>query len=87
MRNVSQLILIDQIEPMIHDMRCKKVVIASDLAALYGASTKRLIEQVKRNASRFPTDFMFQLTAEEKAEVVASLLNSPRATGKRLWLS
>ncbi len=44
----------------------------ADLAALYGVSTKRLNEQVKRNRLRFPRDFMFQLTAGEKAEVVAN---------------
>ncbi|MBN2371597.1 MAG: ORF6N domain-containing protein [Vicinamibacteria bacterium] len=44
----------------------------SDLATIYGVSTTRLNEQVKRNRGRFPDDFMFQLTAEEKAEVVAN---------------
>lgn len=52
-------------------IRDKKVMIDRDLAELYGVSTKRLNEQVKRNAKRFPDDFMFQLTAEEKEEVVA----------------
>lgn len=45
-------------------------MIDKDLAELYGVPTKRLNEQVKRNAKRFPEDFMFQLTAEEKEEVV-----------------
>lgn len=43
----------------------------ADLADLYGTTTKRLNEQVKRNRGRFPEDFMFQLTDKEKAEVVA----------------
>ncbi len=43
-----------------------------DLAELYGVETKRLNEQVKRNIDRFPSDFMFQLSKEEKDEVVAS---------------
>ena len=42
-----------------------------DLAALYGVQTKRLNEQVKRNRDRFPSDFLFQLTADEKTEVAA----------------
>jgi len=42
-----------------------------DLAEIYGVETKRLNEQVKRNSKRFPADFMFQLTTEEKHEVVA----------------
>jgi hypothetical protein len=52
-------------------VRGDKVVIDADLAAFYGVSTKRLNEQVKRNARRFPTDFAFRLNIEEKAEVVA----------------
>ena len=47
-------------------------MIDKDLAELYGVTTKRLNEQVKRNRKRFPEDFMFQLTEEEKAEVVAN---------------
>jgi len=43
-----------------------------DLALLYGVPTKRLNEQVKRNLKRFPDDFMFQLTATEKNELVAN---------------
>lgn len=43
----------------------------ADLAELYGVPTKRLNEQIKRNVARFPADFMFQLTTNEKAEVVA----------------
>lgn len=43
-----------------------------DLAELYGVTTKRLNEQVRRNRKRFPDDFMFQLTKAEKTEVVAN---------------
>lgn len=49
-----------------------KVMIDSDLAELYGVTTKRLNEQVKRNFKRFPEDFLFQLTEQEKQEVVAN---------------
>ncbi|HXD79532.1 MAG TPA: ORF6N domain-containing protein [Puia sp.] len=52
-------------------LRGRKVMIDRDLAELYGVSTKRLNEQVKRNVKRFPADFMYQLTVEEKQEVVA----------------
>ena len=52
-------------------VRSKKVMIDKDIAELYGVSTKRLNEQVKRNKKRFPEDFMFQLTRDEKEEVVA----------------
>jgi len=50
----------------------EKVIIDADLAGFYGVPTKRLNEQVKRNKKRFPKDFMFQLTADEKSEVVAN---------------
>ena len=53
-------------------LRGQRVMVDADLAELYGVPTRRLNEQVKRNAARFPADFMFQLTAGEKAEVVAN---------------
>jgi hypothetical protein len=59
------------IEQRILLIRGQKVILDADLAAFYGVPTKRLNEQVKRNKGRFPADFMFELTADEKAEVVA----------------
>lgn len=53
------------VESMIFVIRGQKVMIDRDLAVLYGVETKRLNEQVKRNKSRFPEDFMFLLTKEE----------------------
>ncbi len=55
----------------IMNLRGTKIMIDHDLAELFGVSTKRLKEQVRRNIKRFPDDFMFQLTEEEKQEVVA----------------
>ena len=52
-------------------IRTERVILDADLADFYGVSTKRLNEQVQRNRGRFPEDFLFQLTPEEKAEVVA----------------
>jgi len=66
------LVLPLRIEACILSLRGQRVVLDTDLAELYGVPTKRLNEQVKRNTSRFPADFMFQLNAEEKAEVVAN---------------
>lgn len=57
---------------MILEIRGKSVIIDRDLASLYDVTTKRLNEQVKRNKERFPEDFIFQITKEEKAEVVAN---------------
>ena len=53
------------IESLIHTIRGQRVMFDSDLAMLYGVTTSRLNEQVKRNINRFPDDFMFQLTKEE----------------------
>ncbi len=66
------LIPVERIENSILLIRGEKVMLDADLAILYGVSTKRLNEQVKRNRDRFPGDFMFQLTENEKAEVVAN---------------
>ena len=62
---MSDLIPIERIESKILLIRGKKVLLDRDLAELYGVETRRLIEQVKRNITRFPSDFMFQLTKEE----------------------
>lgn len=53
-------------------IRGQRVLLDADLAAIYGVTTKRLNEQVKRNARRFPEEFVFRLTEIEKAEVVAN---------------
>ncbi|WP_255673256.1 ORF6N domain-containing protein [Flavobacterium sp. EDS] len=55
----------ETISNKIYFIRNQKVMLDSDLAILYGIETKRLNEQVKRNISRFPEDFMFQLTEVE----------------------
>jgi hypothetical protein len=68
---MEALIPIEVIEQRILLIREQKVILDADLAGLYGTTTKRLNEQVKRNADRFPEDFMFQLTKREKAESVA----------------
>lgn len=64
------------IESLIHTIRGQKVMLDSDLAMLYGVTTSRLNEQVKRNINRFPDDFMFQLTKEEwnalRSQIVTS---------------
>ena len=68
---------VEQIERRIHTIGGQKVMLDSDLAALYGISTKRLNEQVKRNRRRFPADFAFQLSKNE-----AEFLRSQFATSK-----
>jgi len=67
----EELVTQETIESRIFIIRGQKVMIDRDLAELYGVSTKRLNEQVKRNRDRFPDNFMFQLSEREKSEVVA----------------
>lgn len=68
----KSVIPVEKIERRILLIRDEKVIVDADLAGFYGVQTKRLNEQVKRNKERFPADFMFQLSADEKQEVVAN---------------
>jgi hypothetical protein len=61
----SEALALERVEPLIHEIRGEKLILDSDLARLYGVTTKRLNEQVKRNKERFPADFAFRLTADE----------------------
>jgi hypothetical protein len=72
MKSGESIIPIERVERSILFIPGEKVMLDADLAVLYGVSTKRLNEQVKRNRGRFPEDFMFQLTEKEKLEVVAN---------------
>ncbi len=59
------LVPVEHIARSILVLRGHKVLLDTELAKLYGVTTKRFNEQVRRNQDRFPADFMFQLTAEE----------------------
>ena len=63
------------IQDLIHEIRGKKVMLDFDLARLYQVETRALKQAVRRNISRFPSDFMFELTLEE----TKSLVNSSRS--------
>ena len=65
MTNAPTTIAVEGIASRISLMRGQRVIVDVDLVALYGVPTKRLNEQVQRNADRFPADFMFQLTQKE----------------------
>lgn len=67
----KEIVLLNSIQKRIYTIRGVQVMLDRDLAELYGVKTKRLNEQVKRNKERFPEEFMFQLSPEEKEEVVA----------------
>lgn len=70
--DTSALEVIQDISTQIHVLRGQRVLLDADLARLYGVTTKRFNEQIKRNAAGFSDDLMFQLTVEEKAYVVAN---------------
>jgi len=75
---------IASIESAIYLLRGQRVMLDCDLAAIYGVTTRRLNEQLRRNRSRFPDDFAFQLTAEEsrnlKSQIATSSLRSQFVT-------
>ncbi|HLF12110.1 MAG TPA: ORF6N domain-containing protein [Gammaproteobacteria bacterium] len=64
-------------------LRGQKVLLDSDLATIYGVTTARLNEAVKRNAERFPEDFMFRLTGEEYATLISQIATSKPGRGGR----
>jgi hypothetical protein len=68
---MSDLVPVQNIDQKVLVLRGQRVMLDADLADIYGVSTSRLNEQVRRNLGRFPHDFMFQVTAAEKAEVIA----------------
>jgi ORF6N domain len=70
--DMTSTVIASRIESRILVVRGLRVMIDADLAELYGVPTKVLNQAVKRNAPRFPSDFMFQLNAQEKTEVVTN---------------
>jgi len=73
------------VESLIHIIRGQKVMFDADLAALYEVPTKRLNEAVKRNASRFPKEFMFQLSEEEADSLRSQIATSNERRGGRRY--
>lgn len=73
---MANLISVEIIATKIFEVRAKKVMLDADLARLYGVTTKRLIEQVRRNIKRFPDDFMYQLTRQEFANLRSQFATS-----------
>jgi hypothetical protein len=82
----KSLIPIERIERLILLIRGHKVMLDSDLAELYGVTTKRLNEQVRRNLSRFPEDFIFQLTESETHLLRSQFATSKEGRGGRRYL-
>jgi hypothetical protein len=76
MKTSHSLMLREGIQQRIYLLRGEKVMLSTDLARLYQVAPRVLVQSVKRNADRFPNDFMFQLTLEEfqnlKSQIVTS---------------
>ena len=83
MPNKKAIVPIGRIENRILLIRGEKVILDSELAQLYGVETRRLNEQVRRNLDKFPTDFMFQLTKEEFANLKSQIATSSSSWGGR----
>jgi hypothetical protein len=66
------------IERHIHVIRAQRVMLDSDLAALYGVETRALTQAVRRNADRFPSSFMFQLSSEEAAHMRSQIVTASK---------
>jgi hypothetical protein len=73
---------VEQLDRAIIEVRGKRVILSHDLAAAYGVTTKRLNEQVKRNARRFPPDFAFELADEEWAALRSQFATSNTRPGR-----
>jgi hypothetical protein len=71
---------VERITRWIHVIRGQKVILDTDLAELYGVPTKVFNQAVKRNRSRFPSDFMFQLKAAEARGLRSQILRSQIVT-------
>ena len=65
MKQNHKPVVLEPVEPLILAVRCEKVILDADLARIYGVETKAFNRAVKRNADRFPSDFVFQLSRKE----------------------
>jgi|SRR6478672_13034571 len=79
----KEIIPIERVVQSIRWFRGQKVRLDSDLAALYGATTGNLNKAVSRNRDRFPSDFMFQLSAEEAEDLIFQIGRSKGRGGRR----
>ena len=78
----TDVVPVEHITQSILVLRGHRVLLDTELASLYGVSTKRFNEQVRRNRERFPEDFMFQLTAEEHSALRSQIATSNAAHGR-----
>ncbi|HXR48971.1 MAG TPA: ORF6N domain-containing protein [Candidatus Limnocylindrales bacterium] len=74
---------VEPVESLIRSIRGQRVILDADLARVYGITTARLNQQVRRNGDRFPEDFVFQLTADEFAGLMLQFATSKKGHGGR----
>ena len=85
MKGIESPVPLERIQQAILLIRGKRVMLDANLAQLYGVSTKRLNEQVKRNRDRFPEDFMFQLNPTEVNNLRSHFATSKKERGGRRY--
>lgn len=83
MPNKDSIIPVDRVEQCIYVIRGHKVILDVDLARIYGVSTARLNQQVRRNRKKFPTDFVFELTRKEFDNLMLHSATSSSGYGGR----
>jgi hypothetical protein len=82
MANEPAMAPAEQMDAKIHLIRGQRVMLDSDLAAIYGVSTKQLNQQLRRNRVRFPSDFAFQLNADEFGALRSQIVTSNGRGGR-----
>jgi hypothetical protein len=82
----KDLVVFEQIENKIYNIRGQRVMLDSDLAEIYQVATRVLNQAVKRNLHRFPEDFMFQLTKDETESLTSQFVTSNKQRGGRRYL-
>lgn len=88
MPKATAITRLEPLEELIHSIRGSRVMLDSDLATIYGVSTRHLNQALKRNAERFPQDFAFQLTQGEFDALMSQSVTSKAGRGgrtKRPW--
>jgi hypothetical protein len=83
---MNELLPEERVLQLILKIRNQKVMLDSDLAEMYGVETKQLNEQVKRNAARFPADFMFQVNEEEWESLKSQIATSSWGEDERFLM-
>lgn len=82
----TAIALTKRVDSIIHVIRGQRVIIDSDLAVLYGVPVKHLNQQIKRNARRFPPDFLFQLSPVEYENLRSQIVTSSSSHGGRRYM-